>query len=71
MNVAQKLKQAVEEKGVTYTSISSKTKIPVDAISKSLLGKRRLPADEMVAICQAVGVDLVDLLKEDNTQDSA
>lgn len=61
VNAAQKLKLIVNEKGVTYTSISSKTGIPVDAISKSLLGKRRLPADEMIAICKAAGIDLDDL----------
>lgn len=61
MNVAQKLKSLVENKGVTYTFISEKTGISVDAISRSFLGKRKLPADEMVRICEAIGVDLTDL----------
>ena len=30
-------------------------------LSKSFLGKRRLPADEMVAICDAAGIDLKEL----------
>ena len=61
MTVAERIKGLLDSKGVTYTFISAKTGIPVDAISKSLLGKRRLPADEMVSICNAVGIDLNEL----------
>lgn len=61
MAVAARLKQLVDDKGVTYSFISSRTGIPVDAISKSLLGKRRLPADELVNICNVVGIELNEL----------
>ena len=61
MTVAQKMKLLIEQKGNTYTFISEKTGIPVDALSKSFLGKRRLPADEMISICREVGIDLSDL----------
>ena len=61
MAVAERLKQLVDDKGVTYSFISSRTGIPVDAISKSLLGKRRLPADELVNICNVVGIELNEL----------
>lgn len=61
MAVAERLKQLVDNKGVTYSFISSMTGIPVDAISKSFLGKRRLPADELVDICNVVGIDLNEL----------
>lgn len=61
MAVAERLKQLVENKGVTYSFISSRTGIPVDAISKSLLGKRRLPADELVDICNVAGIELNEL----------
>lgn len=54
MTVAQKMKLLIEQKGITYTFISEKTGIPVDALSKSFLGKRRLPADEMISICREV-----------------
>lgn len=62
MLVASVLKNLIEDKGVTYTFISSKTGITVDAISKSLSGKRRLAADEMILICQAANIDLSELL---------
>ncbi len=64
MTVAQKMKLLIEQKGITYTFISEKTGIPVDALSKSFLGKRRLPADEMISICCEVGIDLSDLAAE-------
>lgn len=64
MNVAHKVKDLIDGKGITYTFISSKTGIPVDAISKSLLGKRRLSADELVAICKETHIDLADILSE-------
>ncbi|MBQ4426625.1 MAG: helix-turn-helix transcriptional regulator [Oscillospiraceae bacterium] len=64
MQIAEKLKQLVDGKGVTYTFISEKTGIPVNSISRSFLGKRKLQADEMVAICSAVGINPSDLYPE-------
>lgn len=64
MAVAEKIKKLIDGKGVTYTFISEKTGIPIDAISRSMLGKRRLPADEMILICNAVGIDLKELQTE-------
>lgn len=64
MSAAQRIKEIIEGKGVTYTFISSKTGISVDAISRSMSGKRKLPADEMIAICEAVGIDLCDLQRD-------
>ncbi len=63
MTAAERIKEIVEAKGVSYTFIAEKTGIPVNAISRSFLGKRRLPADEMIAICGVIGVDLGDFLK--------
>lgn len=60
MKAAERMKTLVESKGVSYTFISEKTGIPVNAISRSLMGKRRLPADEMILICNVIGVDLGD-----------
>ena len=62
MNVAKTMKELVEGKGITYTFISSKTGISVDAISKSFHGKRRLTADELVAICKYTNIDLNDIM---------
>ena len=61
MTVAQEIKSLVDEKGISYTFISAKTGIPVDAISKTFMGKRKPTADEMIAICSVTGIDLSDL----------
>lgn len=57
MSAAEVIKNALKEKGMSYSFISEKTGIKIDAISRSLLGKRRLPADEMIAICKAAQID--------------
>ena len=65
MSVSQRLSQIIDEKGVTYTFLSKKTGIPVNAISGSMLGKRRLTADEFVRICIVLNIDLEDLTPAD------
>ncbi len=58
MSVAEIVKRMVESRGISYTFISERTGIPVNSISRSFLGKRRFPADEMILICNAIGVEL-------------
>lgn len=58
MNASEKLKRLIDDRGITYTFISSRTGISIDAISRSLLGKRKLPADEFIAICNAANIDI-------------
>lgn len=57
LTAAEVIKSALKEKGISYSFISEKTGIKIDAISRSLLGKRRLPADEMIAICKVAQID--------------
>lgn len=61
-DIAGNLKVLIKEKGITYTFISAKTGISIDALSRSFLGKRKLSANEMIAICKTIGVDLNDLI---------
>lgn len=68
MNAALKLKRLVEERGIKYTFLSDKTGIPIDAISKCFMGKRRMLADEMISLCEAAGVDLNDLRGTNGTR---
>lgn len=58
MTVAEQMKTIIEDRGVTYSFISRKTGIPIDSISKSMAGKRKLPADELVKMCLLLGVDI-------------
>ena len=61
MRAAERIRQIVDERGIKYTAISQATQIPVDAVSKSFLGKRKLLADEMLAICNFLHLDIADL----------
>ena len=64
MRAFERLKQLIDDKGITYTFISNKTGIPVNTISRSLSGQRKLPADEMISICKATGIDLSDFTED-------
>lgn len=61
MSAATRLKQLVDERGIRYTFIAEKTGIPLGAISKCFYGRRRMLADELLAICDATGIDPNDL----------
>lgn len=61
MSAATRLKQLVDGRGIRYTFIADKTGIPINAISQTFLGKRKLTADELFAICDATGIDPNDL----------
>lgn len=58
MPVFELLNKLVKESGVTYSHISKKTGISIDAISKSLRGERALKADEFILICCALNIDM-------------
>ena len=58
MKAAEIIKEQMHEKGITITRVSGKTGIPVNQISQSLLGKRKLGADEMIRICACIGLDV-------------
>lgn len=60
LTAAERMKEIVESRGISFTFISEKTGIPINSISRSFLGKRRFPADEMILICRAIGIDLGD-----------
>lgn len=64
--IANRLKEEIEDKGISYSSISRKTNIPINTISRSLMGKRRLLADELILICRAADIELGDLCRIDN-----
>ena len=61
VTVAEKLKRIADERGIKYTAISQATHIPIDAISKSFNGKRKMLADEFLSICRFMNVEWNDL----------
>lgn len=60
MNAAERMKNIIEDRGVTYSFISRKTGITVDALSKSMAGKRKFLADELVKMCLLLNLDIKD-----------
>ena len=57
MNINDNLKNYIELIGIKQTYLSDKTKIPADTISKILNGKRKMTAEELLAICDALHID--------------
>ena len=47
MNTSEKLKRAIDDRGIRYSFIAKKTGININSLSRSLIGKRRLQADEL------------------------
>lgn len=69
ISIANRLKAEIEDKGISYSSISRKTNIPINTISRSLMGKRRLLADELILICRAANIELGELCQVDNDKE--
>ena len=65
--VSDRLKTKIDTAGIKYTTLSQKTGIPIDTISKIFLGKRRLMADELFKLCDAAGINVNELLSDDLT----
>ena len=58
MTAAERLKSVIESRGTTYAFLSTRTKIPAGLLSRCFLGKRKLSADEFLAICAALDIGL-------------
>lgn len=48
----------VNRRGIKYTAIFRATGIPVDALSKSFSGQRKMGADELLQVCRYIGIDI-------------
>lgn len=57
MCVGQKIKVYLEEKGISQTHISTKTKIPLPKLNLALNGNRRMTFNEYELICGALDVN--------------
>ena len=63
MSAAERIKSVVESRGIKLTAISQATGIPIDAISRSFLGKRKMLADEFISICRFLDLDMTAFCK--------
>ncbi len=57
MYLNDNLKNYIELIGIKQSYLSDKTKIPADTISKILNGKRKMTAEELLAICDVLHID--------------
>ena len=60
MSVIDVINSRIQDRGMTLTAISKRSGINNDLLSKSLRSKRRLKAEELVALCQVLDLTLED-----------
>lgn len=56
--LGNKIKNYMDENGIKYSFLSSKTGIPMNILSPMLNEKREIKAVEYFSICNALGVSL-------------
>lgn len=61
--IRKKIKNYLEERGISQTFLAEKTKMPLNILNPTLNGKRKLLTEEYFTICEALGVPL-DTFKE-------
>jgi transcriptional regulator with XRE-family HTH domain len=54
--VGLRVKQYLDENGIKYSYLSEKTGIPMNMLSPTLNGKRKMSAEEYFMICEVLGV---------------
>lgn len=54
--VGLKIKEYLDAKGIKYSYLAEKTGMPMNILSPTLNGKRKLSAEEYFIICEALGV---------------
>lgn len=54
--IGLKVKKYLDENGIKYSYLSEKTGIPMNILSPTLNGKRRMSAEEYFMICEALGL---------------
>ena len=58
--IVEVISKRVEDRGTTITHLSNRTGISNDLLGRSLNGKRKLKADELVKLCIALDLSLDD-----------
>lgn len=57
MKAAAMIKEYISQNGIRQNFVAQKAGIPAELLSRSLDGKRRLQADEFIAICNVLSLD--------------
>lgn len=51
-----RIKKYLDENGIKYTYVSEETGIPMNILSPTLNGKRKMSAEEFILICKVLNV---------------
>ena len=54
--IGLKVKKYLDENGIKYSYLSEKVGIPMNMLSPTLNGKRRMSVEEYFAICEVLGL---------------
>lgn len=69
--IAESVKELMEAKGFTLSSLSGETGIPYNTLKRRTNTGRNFKIDELSAIAEAFGVDFVDLIAANATHQQA
>lgn len=58
MGANEIIKAYIEDNGIRQSFVAKKIGMPPELLRRSLEGKRRLQADEFIAICEVLSLDL-------------
>lgn len=54
--IGPKIKEYLDKKGIKYSYLSKKSGIPMNLLSPTLNGKRKLSVEEYFTICEVLGL---------------
>lgn len=61
----KKIKDYLNNKGISQTFVSNKTGIPISTLNAALNGNRKILAEEYFLICKALEISLDTFVKEE------
>lgn len=64
MDVQKQLSEYILERGIKISFISRKTNIPYELLRRAISGERKLIANELVLILQALDLELKELISK-------
>jgi len=56
----QVIAQRVKERGISKAELGRRIGIDDELLRRALIGKRKIPADEFVKLCQILGLEISD-----------
>lgn len=62
--------KCIQDRGLKIVAISQKINVSSDILSKTLQGKRKMKADELILLCEVLGLTLDDFKKNQNLNTS-